>query len=79
MKQVKQARKRPKTQGDLRQDVQEAHLEVLSIEKEKMGIGTGNLLLKRKLELQVQLLERKVFNLPTDVNEPFDCPHSSIF
>ena len=41
MKQDKQARKRPKT-----------HLEVLSMEKEKMGIETGNLLLKRrKLEL----------------------------
>ena len=80
MKQDKQARKRPKTQGDLRQDVQETHLEVLSMEKEKMGIETGNLLLKRrKLELQVQLLERKVLNLPTDVNEPFDCPHSPIF
>ena len=52
MKQDKQARKRPKTQGDLRQDVQETHLEVLSMEKEKMGIETGNLLLKRrKLEL----------------------------
>ena len=59
MKQEIQARKRPKTQGDLRQDVQEAHLEVLlSKEKEKMGIETGNLLLKRrKLKLQVQLLE----------------------
>ena len=79
MKQEKQARKRPKTQGDLRQDVQEVHLEVLSMEKEKMGIKTGNLLLKRrKLELQVQLLGRKVLNLPTDVNEPFDCPHSPI-
>ena len=80
MKEDKQARKRPKTQGDLRQDVQETHLEVLSMEKEKMGIETGNLLLKRrKLELQVQLLERKVLNLPKDVNEPFDCPHSPIF
>ena len=58
MKQEIQARKRPKTQGDLCQDVQEAHLEELSKEKEKMGIETGNLLLKRrKLKLQVQLLE----------------------
>ena len=80
MKQDKQARKRPNTQGDLRQDVQETHLEVLSMEKEKMGIETGILLLKRrKLELQVQLLERKVLNLPKGVNEPFDCPHSPIF
>ena len=62
MKQVKQAKKRPKIQENLRQDVQEAQREVLSMEKEKMGIETGNLLLKRrKLGLQVQLLERKVF------------------
>ena len=65
MKQDKQARKRPKTQGDLRQDVQETHLEVLSMEKEKMGIETGNLLLKRrKLELQVQTPGKKSFESP---------------
>ena len=78
MKQEKQGRKRPKTQGDLRQDVQEAHLKVLSMEKEKMDIERGNLLLKRrKLELQVQLLERRVIDLPSEVN--FECPHSPLF
>lgn len=61
----KPPRKRPKTQGDLRLDVQEIHLEVLKKEKEKMEIEKENLLLqRRKLELQIQLLERNVGSLP---------------
>jgi hypothetical protein len=60
----------------MRLDVQEMHLAVLKAEKEKMEIETGNLLLKRrKLELQLQLLEKKV----KSVEEPFACPVSPIF
>jgi hypothetical protein len=76
----KPPRKRPKTQGEMRLDVQEMHLAVLKAEKEKMEIETGNLFLqRRKLELQVQLLERKVKSVATNVEEPFTCPVSPIF
>ncbi len=64
----------------MRLDVQEMHLAVLKAEKEKMEIETGNpLLQRRKLELQVQLLERKVTSVATNVEEPFTCPVSPIF
>ena len=55
----------------MRLDVQEMHLAVLKAEKEKMEIETGN--------LHLQLLERKVKSVATNVEEPFTCPVSPIF
>ena len=72
-------RKRPKTQGEMRFDVQELHVEVLQLEKEKSAIEKQNLLLKqRKLELQIQLLEKRV-KKDKDGANPFECPISPIY
>ena len=72
----KPPRKRPKTQGDMRLDVQELHIEVLRLEKEKAEIEKKNLLLQqRKLELQVQLLERRV----NSDHSPFQSPFSPTY
>ena len=70
-------RKRPKTQGEMRLDVQELHVEVLQLEKEKAEIEKENLLLQQqKLKLQIHLLERKA---NAAENEPFQCPLSPIY
>ena len=71
-------RKRPKTQGEMRLDVQELHVEVLQLEKEKAEIEKENLLLQQqKLKLQIHLLERKAN--AAENNEPFQCPLSPIY
>ena len=77
---LKPPRKWPKTQGEMRIDVQELHLQVLQSEKEKIEIEKGNLLLKRKkLELQIALLERNLHGSPNVMHEPFTAPISPIF
>ena len=47
-KQLKPQRKRPKTQNEVRLDVQELHMEVLKLEKEKGEVEKKNPLLKWK-------------------------------
>ena len=73
-------RKRPKTQGEMRIEVQELHMEVLKLEKEKMEIEKENLLIHRKkLELQVELLQRKVGDKDQSNKDHFECPYSPNF
>lgn len=78
--QMQPPRKRPKTQGDLRVDVQKLHIEVLELEKEKMLIEKENLLIHRKkLELQVELLQREVDGKDESDKESSEHPYSPNF
>ena len=78
--QAQPPRKRPKTQGEMRLEVQGLHIEVLKLEKEKMEIEKENLLIHRqKLQLQVELLQRELGGKDESDKESLEGPYSPKF